>query len=330
MSKWLITGGCGFIGRNLIMRLLADGETVRVLDNCSVCGPDSLRKICSVENMRDGSPLPGPDKVQFMRGDIRDETDAITACGDMDVIVHLAANTGVPKSVEDPALDFQSNAFGTFQMLEAARKRGVKKFIFASSGAPAGNAVPPVNENMPSRPISPYGASKLAGEGYCSAYNNCFGIETVALRFSNVYGPWSGHKKSVVAKLVSNALAGKDWEIYGDGKQTRDFLHVKDLVNAIILAAETPGVGGEIFQISTGTEHTLLDLAKFLRVSLLENGIQSPALRHEEVRLGDMPRNYADPSKARAMLGWKADIRLEEGSRDTVRWFVEKQSGASA
>lgn len=321
MTTWLITGGCGFIGRNLITRLGATDARIRVLDNCAVCGPQDLRKVCPVEECSDGRALPEPGVVQFMHGDIRDEQAAQNACRNVDVIVHLAANTGVPRSVADPALDFQCNALGTFQMLEAARREGTHRFIFASSGAPAGNATPPVTETTAPRPISPYGASKLAGEGYCSAYAHCFGVDAVALRFSNVYGPWSAHKTSVVAKLIGAALRGEEWEIYGDGAQTRDFLFVEDLVRAITAAAETDGIGGEVFQISTGREHSLLELAACLRTTLAARGISVPPVEHAAPRLGDMPRNYADPSKAEAMLRWRPSTELEDGIRATVDWF---------
>ena len=322
MSTWLITGGCGFIGRNLIARLADTDARIRVLDNGSVCGPEDLAKICAVDHVADGSVLPARGMVQFMQGDVRDEKATQDACRNVDIIVHLAANTGVPKSVADPAMDFQVNAWGTFRMLEAARQAGARRFIFASSGAPAGNATPPVTEATVPRPISPYGAGKLAGEGYCSAYAHCFGVETVALRFSNVYGPWSAHKTSVVAKFLVGALRGREWEIYGDGSQTRDFLHVDDLVRAVLCAAQAGGVGGEVFQIATGREHTLLELAACLRRALADRGLNVPPVEHDAPRLGDMPRNYADPSKAAAMLGWLPRTGLEEGIRATVDWFL--------
>ena len=322
MSTWLITGGCGFIGRNLIARLADTDARIRVLDNGSVCGPEDLAKICAVAHVADGSVLPARGMVQFMHGDVRDEKATQDACRNVDIIVHLAANTGVPKSVADPAMDFQVNAWGTFRMLEAARQAGARRFIFASSGAPAGNATPPVTEATVPRPISPYGAGKLAGEGYCSAYAHCFGVETVALRFSNVYGPWSAHKTSVVAKFLVGALRGREWEIYGDGSQTRDFLHVDDLVRAVLCAAQAGGVGGEVFQIATGREHTLLELAACLRRALADRGLNVPPVEHDAPRLGDMPRNYADPAKAAAMLGWQPRTGLEEGIRATVDWFL--------
>lgn len=322
MSTWLITGGCGFIGRNLVTRLIAAGAGVRVLDNCSVCGPEDLARVCAVERVSAGAAAPVPGVAQFMQGDIRDENAAQAACRDVDIIVHLAANTGVPTSVADPVMDFQANALGVFQMLEAARHAEARRFIFASSGAPTGNATPPVTETTVPRPISPYGASKLAGEGYCSAYAHCFGVDTVVLRFSNVYGPWSAHKTSVVAKFIGSALRGREWGIYGDGSQTRDFLHVEDLVGAILCAARAEGVGGEVFQISTGREHTLLELAACLRKALADRGIPVPPIGYDAPRLGDMPRNYADPAKAAAMLGWRPRIGLEEGIGTTVDWFL--------
>lgn len=322
MSNWLISGGCGFIGKNLIPRLLAAGESVRVFDNCSVCGTDDLACVCKFEEIDEGAEAPKKGLVQFVRGDIRKPESLRHACSDMDIFVHLAANTGVPKSVANPELDFDVNARGTFNALEAAHIAGVKRFIFASSGAPAGNAKPPVTEETVPHPISPYGASKLAGEGYCSAWHHCFGLETVALRFSNVYGPWSGHKTSVIAKFLNAALSGKDWEIYGDGSQTRDFIYVGDLVEAILRAAWAPGIGGEIFQISTGQETSLAELAALLASALKKAGLSAPAGRMGEPRLGDMPKNYALPAKAAQTLGWRARTDLKEGISKTVKWYL--------
>lgn len=328
MSNWLITGGCGFIGRNLIQKLLSDSEAaIRVLDNETVCDMKDLQQIFPVERVAEGNILPAKGKVQLLSGDIRDNKVAAEACHGMDIVVHLAANTGVPKSVANPELDFETNAMGTFNMLEATRHQGLKRFIFASSGAPAGTAKPPVTEKSLPEPISPYGASKLAGEGYCSAYHHCFGLDTVALRFSNVYGPYSSHKTSVVAKLLSAISIGEDWTIYGDGTQTRDFLYVDDLVEAILLAAYTRGIGGHAFQIATGVEHSLRDLMDIIQKSLAKRGLSSGKIIHENSRQGDMPRNYADPSKAAKMLGWKAETNLEDGIRETVDWFFKTSGG---
>ena len=325
MENWFITGGCGFIGRNLILRLLKEGQGIRVFDNLSVCGLTELAAIAEIEVVKGECSICKPGVIQLIEGDIRDESVLAAGLKGMDIVVHLAANTGVPKSVADPSMDFSANALGTFLLLEQARRARIKRFIFASSGAPTGNATPPITEDAVARPVSPYGASKLAGEGYCSAYFHCFGLETVALRFSNVYGPFSRHKTSVVAKFVNAALAGEVWTIFGDGRQTRDFLYVADLVDAIWRAAMTPGIGGEIFQISTGVEHTLLELTHALQEVMSLQGVKTGAISFGDIRTGDIARNYADPSKAERMMGWKAVTALPEGLKITIDWFLTQR-----
>ena len=163
-------------------------------------------------------------------------------------------------------------------MLEAARKNSVKRFVFASSGAPVGECNPPIHEELPCHPVSPYGASKLAGEGYCSAYYRTFGVETVALRFGNVYGPGSGHKNSVIAKFIKQAMNGEPLEIYGDGKQTRDFIYIDDLIEAIRLSATVERIGGNVFQIATNTETTVREMTNKLLPVLSEFGIRTSQL----------------------------------------------------
>src|SRR5262249_36747261 len=208
----------------------------------------------------------------------------------MHAVVHLAANPGVGPSVADPRADCVTNVIGTLNYLEACRHAGVRRFVFASSGAPVGECEPPIHEELPAHPVSPYGASKLAGEAYCSAYRRTFGLETVVLRFGNCYGPLSSHKGSVVAKFIRAAIAGEPWEIYGDGRQTRDFIFVDDVADAIIRGATADGVGGEVFQIATSAETTVLELAGQLGRVLARNGIAAPELRHGEVRVGDVKR----------------------------------------
>src|SRR5262249_33340561 len=178
-----------------------------------------------------------------------------------EVGVHLAANGGAAASFAAPRGDCMNNVVGTLNCLEACRQHSVRRFVFASSGAPIGNCEPPLHEEMPAHPVSPYGASKLAGEAYCCAYQRSFGVETVALRFGNCYGPFSSHKSSVVAKFIRQALAREPWEIFGDGQQTRDFIYVQDITDAILRAATVEGIGGEVFQIATNSETTVLELA---------------------------------------------------------------------
>jgi UDP-glucose 4-epimerase len=260
--------------------------------------------------------------VDLVVGDIRDSEIVNYCAEDIDCIIHLAANTGVGPSVDDPRLDMECNVIGTFNLLEAARLNGVKKFIFASSGAPAGEVEPPIHEELPPHPVSPYGASKLAGEGYCSAYYRTFGIDTVCLRFGNVYGPRSKKKSSVVAKFIRQALQGEPCVIYGDGTQTRDFLYIDDLVRAVVLSMERP-VGGETFQIATGTEMTVGDVASLIASELGKRGVNM-CVEHELPRLGDVKRNYSDTSKAKKVLGWSTEVDVHDGISLTIDWFLAK------
>jgi UDP-glucose 4-epimerase len=271
--NWLITGGCGFIGTALIRSLTEEGgHTIRVVDNLSVGTREDLAASGDfVEASTDGlGPIVSGEHIELIAGDITEAGLALRAARGAEVIVHLAANTGV----------------------------------------------------MPPHPVAPYGASKLAGEGYCSAYFGTFGLKTVALRFGNVYGPLSGHKNSVVARFIKRALEGQALEIYGDGTQTRDFIYVDDLIRAVRLSVSAGGVGGEVFQIATSAETTVQELVDRLLPALAEAGIDGIEVRKTAARRGEVRRNYADTSKARRMLGWKAEVDLDEGLRRTVRWFV--------
>ncbi len=330
-QSWLITGGCGFIGTSLIQSLVRDESAplIRVLDNLTGGNRDDLGRVCNfvetdISGLESHPPQNAsePCKVELVVGDIRDVNATENVCKGIDTIVHLAASTSIRPSLKDPRFDMESNVIGTLNMLEGARKNGVKRFIFASSGAPAGEVEPPIHEELAPKPVSPYGASKLAGEGYCSAYFGSFGIETVALRFGNVYGPGSSHKSSVVAKFIKKAMAGERLEIYGDGNQTRDFVYIGDLIRAIRTAASVEGVGGEVFQIATSSETTILELLEELLPLLSLHGIDGVDIFHSEVRPGDVRRNYSDTSKAKRMLGWQAEVSVTEGIGRTIEWFV--------
>lgn len=329
MKKWLITGGCGFIGSSLVQSLCREGEVaIRILDNMSVGTRSALRQAAGghIEETLPAAvkPMTETAAVELVVGDILDEQLVLSVSRAADIIVHLAANTGVGPSVEDPRSDCTINVIGTFNMLEAARLNKVSRFVFASSGAPVGEVEPPIHEELAAHPVSPYGASKLAGEGYCSCYFQTFGVPTVALRFGNVYGTGSGHKSSVVAKFINRALAGEVLEIYGDGKQTRDFIFIEDLVRAIQLATLKQGVAGEIFQIATAAETTLLELMEILVPIMTKAGIKDVQVRHGAERLGDVKRNYSDTSKARQLLGWQAEYSLSAGLQATMDWFMQR------
>jgi UDP-glucose 4-epimerase len=309
MTSYLVTGGCGFIGVNLVSRLAARGDRVRILDNLSLGRKEDVEGF----------------GAEVLVGDILDPVIVKKAMKDVEVVVHFAAHTRVVESVSDPKLNFDVNAVGTMNMLLASKTVGVRKFIFASTGgAILGEQDPPVHEGMVPRPVSPYGAGKLAGEAYCSAFCGSFGLNTVALRFSNVYGPYSYHKGSVVAQFFKNLMQRQPLVVYGKGEQTRDFLYVDDLVDAVLLAdrAETPG---EVFQIASGRETSIATLIERMKELLPSVKFQ---IRHEEARSGEIFRNYASIDKARRSLGYEPKMELSEGLRRTWDWFVSR-NGAS-
>ena len=303
MASYLVTGGCGFIGVNLVSRLVARGQRVRVLDNLSLGTPQDLD--------------PG---AELIVGDIRDSAAVAKAAHGMEIVVHLAAHTRVVESVSDPQLNFEINAAGTLNVLRAAAAAGAQKFIFASTGgAIVGEQELPVHEGMVPCPKSPYGASKLAGEAYCSAFCGSFGLNTVALRFSNVYGTYSHHKGSVIAQFFKHLIEGEPLVIYGDGRQTRDFLYVDDLIDAVLLAAKA-NVPGQVFQIATGRETSLTDLVALMREVV---GHQLN-VQYQPPRAGEVFRNYASIAKARNVLGYEPRTSLREGLHLTWEWFSSR------
>lgn len=318
---WLITGGCGFIGSALIERLLKSGHHVRVVDDLSVGQPEDLpgKDWVRVDPDTVSSEWAGRELINL---DIRDAANAVVVCQGADVIVHLAANTGVAPSVENPRLDCETNVLGTFNYLEGARINNVHRFVLASSGAPLGKVEPPMNEEKPARPLSPYGASKLAGEGYCSAYNGSFGISTVALRFGNIFGPGSVYKNSVVAKFIKCAIAGSILEIYGDGSQTRDFIYIDDLLEALIRAGTYPGIGGETFQIASSTERTITEVANVIAAQFHDRTGRDAIVHHIEALPFEVRRNFSDTSKARRILGFEIKTEFEDGIARTLDYFM--------
>ncbi len=320
---WLITGGCGFIGKSLAAYLLEKqrrgGIDVRVLDNLSVGSEKDLFSMLH----HAGRPEFRTGGVELFRGDIRNFEDCFHSVRGVETVVHLAANTGVEQSVRNPLADMEANVAGTLNMLEAARRARVRKFIFASSGAPLGEVQPPIHEGVAPRPVSPYGASKLAGEGYCMAYTRTFGLPAMALRFGNVYGPGSGHKGSVVASFFRNALNGLPIEISGDGSQTRDFIYIEDIVRAMVLAAKAQ-CEGEVFQIATCRETSVNELAAAVRRILEERTGIRTAVSFGSARPGDVKRNYSDITKARRMLGFEPLTTLDEGLQKTLEYFLRE------
>lgn len=319
MKNILITGGCGFIGRNLCNKLLENPTVkVRVIDNLSVTGHEIFSKYVEQNNYN----FEWRDRLTVINQDIRNIDGMRKIFEGVTHVVHLAANTGVQPSIVDPKFDCENNIIGTLNCLQSSVENNVKKFVFASSGAPLGNQIPPLHEEMVARPVSPYGASKLAGEAYLNAYYHSYGLNSAALRFSNVYGPGSNSKASVIAKFIKLILNEQPIEIYGDGSQTRDFIYVEDLVEAIVLSLDLDLPGSELFQIATNMETSISELIRLLENRFEAHGIKLGRILQQELPKGDVARNYSDTDKARRLLNWQAATSLEKGLSLTIEYFI--------
>ena len=299
----LVTGGAGFIG-SAVARLLADrGDRVRILDDLSIGRAEYL----------DGVPH------ELLRVPLTDRATVARAVEGADAVVHLAARAGIPDSVADPIGTFEVNVHQLLGVLDAARRANVPRFVFASSNAAAGDHEPPADETDLPHPVSPYGASKLAGEAYCQAYAATYGMAACSLRFSNAYGPRSLHKKSVVAVWVRAALDRKPLTVHGDGEQTRDFVYVDDLARAVLATLDAPKavVAGELFQVGTGRETTIKELA-----AAIGRAVGRPVeIVREPARSGDIRRNVSRVDKAQERLGYRAAVPLAEGLALTADWM---------
>lgn len=306
LDRVLITGGCGFIGANLVRFLAGRASSLRVVDD-----------------LRAGSADYVPDDLAEVRvGDVADGDVLGPALQGVDAVVHLASQTGVIPSVEDPVADFEGNTRATFRVLDGCRRQGVGRVVFASSGAAVGEVVPPIHEEVVPKPLSPYGASKLAGEAYCRAFAGSFGMATVALRFSNVYGPFSSHKRNAIPNFVKRTLTGEPIVIYGDGSQTRDFIYVDDLCEAIHRSLVTEGIGGDVFQVATGVETSVRELAT-LATEIIAPGSD---ILFEPKRPGEVHRSSVDISKARRVLAFDPRVGLPDGLVRTAGWYREHWS----
>jgi UDP-glucose 4-epimerase len=259
--------------------------------------------------------------VTIIRGDVRDRHAVNEAVAGASAIVHLAAQTGVPQSIVDPVADETINVQGSLNVLEAARIGGPRRFVFGSSNSVVAGWEPPVHELLPPRPVSPYGASKAAIEAYLRAYHAAYGMETVALRFSNAYGPWSDHKRSVVPSFVRSFQSGGPLVVNGSGRQTRDFIETGDVARGILAALDAPSelVAGEVFHLGTGVETSLLDLAE----TLFDVGGRRVQVTHRPATAGDVARNVSDIAKARAVLGFEPRTGLRAGLERTLTWFAK-------
>lgn len=300
--KILITGGCGFVGTNLVHLTTPAGHQVRVLDD---------------ESMGHRSAL-GDLEVEFVKGSVSDPEAVAAAVQGMDAIVHLAADTRVMDSIENPVRNFESNVIGSFTLLQGMREAGVKRIVAASTGGAILGEVPcPVHEEVMPRPLSPYGASKLAMEGYLSAFDGAYGFKCAALRFSNVYGPRSLHKGSVVAMFMRQIINGDELTVYGDGEQIRDYVYVDDLVKGIVTALQAEVAG--VFQLGTGIPTTLNRLIAEIREVV--GPLRDFKVNYIDKRDGEIVNTYCDISKAKAAFGYEVPTTLREGLADTWSWF---------
>lgn len=301
-----MTGGAGFVGSNLVARLdELGGYEITVLDN-EVLGSRAA--------IADTS-------ARFLHGDILDMAAVSRALEGVDAVVHLAADTRVIPSISAPKFNFDVNVIGSMNLLEQMRLSGVNKIVNASTGgAIIGAAEPPVHEAMVPAPMSPYGASKLAVEGYCSAYAASYGMQAASLRFSNVYGPRSWHKGSVVAHFIKQILKGEPLTVYGDGSQTRDYVHARDLADGIV-AALAADVSGPV-QLGTGIGTDLDTIIAHLREI---SGIDFE-VHHEDFRAGEIVHTWCDISRARELLGYDPQTELAAGLEETWRWFLDNRT----
>lgn len=304
MSTYLVTGGAGFIGSHLSAALIARGHTVRVVDSLVTGFRHNLQ--------------PG---VEFVVADLADAAAATAAVDGVDYVLHQAAIPSVPRSVKNPVESHRANVDAMLNILVAARDRGVKRVVFAGSSSVYGDQPTlPKREDMPTKPMTPYALQKLMSEQYGQMFTRLYGLEVVTTRYFNVFGPRQdpGSPYSGVISLFIKALIeGTRPMIYGDGGQTRDFTFVTNVVDGVLRAAETPAVGGEVFNVATGGRVSLNELLATLKKIL---GSDAEAV-YEAARMGDVRDSQADIAKAERLLGYRPTVTLEEGLRETVAWF---------
>lgn len=306
-DTWLVTGGAGFIGSNLARALLEDGRTVRVLDDFSTGFRENLDDI--------------KDDIDLVEGDIRNADTCRRACEGIEIVFHEAAIPSVPRSMEDPQTTFDANTVGTHNMLMAARDRRVRRFVFAASSSAYGEAEElPKRETMPVLPVSPYAAAKAAGELYVSTFCRSFGLETVSLRYFNVFGPRqdpTNQYAGVIAAFASRMLRGRQPIIFGDGTQSRDFTYIDNVLAANLLAAKAGEVHGEIVNIGCGEAADLNQMVTVFNEIL---GTDLDAV-HEPPRPGDVKHSLADITAARDLLGYEPQVGFADGLRQTIAWY---------
>lgn len=312
MGRSLVTGGAGFIGSHLVAALLTRGEQVVVLDNLSTGKRANLAGLTG--------------RFEFVEGDVADPAAAARACAGVEVVYHQAALASVPRSIEAPLDSHAACATGTLVMLDAARKAGARRFVYAASSSCYGDQPTSSKResDLPS-PLSPYAAAKLAGEMYCLAFHRSYGLETVALRYFNVFGPRQdphGAYAAVIPRFIDAWLKGERLVLYGDGRQSRDFTYVENVVAGNLLAAESPRAAGRVLNLASGRSYSLLDLIASLETLLG----RAADVRREPARVGDVRDSLADITLARELLGYEPVVDFHEGLRRTLAWYREQSA----
>jgi nucleoside-diphosphate-sugar epimerase len=304
---YLVTGGAGFIGSHIVEELVKGGERVRVIDNLSTGSRENLQHLIG--------------EIEFIEGDLRDPETAARVVEGVHFVMHQAAIPSVPRSIKDPKGNTENNLNGTLHLLLAARDAGVKRVIYASSSSVYGNSPTlPKREDFSPAPLSPYAASKLAGEYYCHVFHQVYGLETVNLRYFNVFGPRQdpfSPYAAVIPKFITLALANRPLVVYGDGEQTRDFSFVANVVQANRLACEDENVVGETINVGGGAQISLNQLVKELK-TIFDADLK---VEYAEPRLGDVKHSLASIEKAKKLMGYQCPVSFDEGLRRTVAWF---------
>lgn len=307
MAKHAITGGAGFIGSNLARALLERGDEVIIIDNLITGREENIKGI--------------KNRVRFLNMDINETEKLKMAFRGVDTVFHQAALPSVPRSVEEPMASHTANATGTISVLIAARDAKVRRVVYAASSSAYGDSEKlPKEPGMPVNPLSPYASQKLMGEFYCRQFAELYGMETISLRYFNVFGPRQDPKSTyaaVIPKFIRLMIKGKAPTIYGDGKTSRDFTHIENVVQANILASKAPKVKGETVNVAIGERISLLELVKKIN-ELLGTDIKP---RHEAERAGDVKHSLADISKTRELIGYKPTVGFMEGLKMTIEWL---------
>jgi nucleoside-diphosphate-sugar epimerase len=315
MTRYLVTGGAGFIGSHLVEELLRRGESVRIVDNFST-------------GRRENLPVGG--EVELVEGDLAEPDVARRAVAHCDYVLHQAAIPSVPRSVKDPVTSHRANVDGTLQVLLAARDAGVKRVVYAGSSSVYGDTpVLPKREDMRTTPQSPYALQKLVGEQYGQLFTRLYGLETVTIRYFNVFGPRQSPDSpysGVISLFIRAFCEGRQPIIYGDGKQTRDFTYVSDVASGVLRACVAPQASGEVINVANGGRVSLLELVRALQ-GILQKPIEP---RFEPIREGDVRDSQADIFKARKLLGFEPAVSFEEGLRRTVAWYRTTEEATSA